>query len=334
VRLVRVAPLDREVSAIGFGCASLGSRISAANGSRAIAHALDLGLTWFDVAPSYGDGQAESLLGSALRGRRDKVVICTKFGIAPAAVPLAARLIRPLARRTVAAFPNLRRAVAKARPIGARAPIDPAAIEASVTRSLRLLRTDTIDVLAVHEPSPQDAANAAVFDVLRRLVERGLVRAVSIAGDPPSIEAAVRTDASIGIAQFPDTPLSNAAAILRERLPTPAPMFVTHGVFGSGLTQAFARLTAQQRAKIAELARRHGVDFLNTPDELLLRFAFSNNPDGVVVISMFDTGHIQRNIAGASSNPIPGFADAVRQGLASCEPTGGAVLASQDGAIS
>jgi aryl-alcohol dehydrogenase-like predicted oxidoreductase len=106
VRLVRIPKLDREVSAIGFGCASLGSRISAANGSRAIAHALDLGLTWFDVAPSYGDGQAESLLGSALRGRRDKVVICTKFGIAPAPVPLAARLIRPLARRAVAAFPG------------------------------------------------------------------------------------------------------------------------------------------------------------------------------------------------------------------------------------
>ena len=322
MRLVRVPKLDREVSAIGFGCASLGSRISAADGRRAIAHALDLGLTWFDVAPSYGDGQAESLLGSALRGRRDKVVICTKFGIAPPPVPLAARLIRPLARQAVAAFPGLRGAVAKARPIGARAPIDPAAIEASVTRSLRLLRTDTIDVLAIHEPSPQDAANPAIFDVLRRLVERGLVRAVSIAGDPPSIETAVRTDASIGIAQFPDTPLTHAAAILRERLPAPAPTFITHGVFGSGLSQAFARLTAQRRAKIAELARRHGVDFRNTPDDLLLRFAFSNNPDGVVIISMFDSSHIERNIVGARQNPIPGFADAVRQGLAACEPIG------------
>jgi aryl-alcohol dehydrogenase-like predicted oxidoreductase len=320
VRLVRVAPLDREVSAIGFGCASLGSRISAAKGRRAIAHALDLGLTWFDVAPSYGDGQAESLLGSALGGRRDKVVICTKFGIAPASVPLAARLIRPLARRAVAAFPGLRGAAAKARSIGVRAPIDPAAIEASVTRSLRRLRTDTIDVLAIHEPSPQDAANPAIFDVLRRLIERGLVRAVSVAGDPPSIEAAVRTDPSIRIAQFPDTPLTHAAAILRERLPAPAPMFVTHGVFGSGLTDAFARLTAQQRAKTAELAQRHGIDFPKTPGDPLLRFAFSNNPDGVVVISMFDASHIARNIAGSSLDPIPGFADAVRQGFASCGP--------------
>lgn len=316
MRMVRVPRLDRDVSAIGFGCASLGSRISAADGRRAIARALDLGLNWFDVAPSYGDGQAEALLGAALRGRRDRVVLCTKFGIAPAAVPLAARLLRPLARRTIAAFPQLRGVVARGRPIGQRAPIDPATIEASVTRSLRSLRTDYIDVLAVHEPTLQDAVNAKIFDVLRRLVERGLVRAVSIAGDPQSIEAAVRAGRPIDIAQFPDTPLTNAAGMLRASLPPPAPMFVTHGVFGSGLTQALAGLNAQQRAKLTALAERHGIDFLKSPNDLLLRFAFSNNPDGVVVISMFDTGHIERNLAGSRLTPIPDFADAVRRGLA------------------
>jgi aryl-alcohol dehydrogenase-like predicted oxidoreductase len=106
--VVRVPQLDRDVSAIGFGCASLGSRISAADGQRAIAGVLDLGVSWFDVAPPYGDGNAEALLGQALRGRRQNVVICTKFGIAPPQVPLAARLIRPLARQIVATFPSLR----------------------------------------------------------------------------------------------------------------------------------------------------------------------------------------------------------------------------------
>jgi aryl-alcohol dehydrogenase-like predicted oxidoreductase len=310
--VVRLPRLDRDVSAIGFGCASLGSRISAAHGRRAIAQALDLGLSWFDVAPSYGDGQAEALLGAALRGRRDKVVICTKFGIVPAPVRLAARVIRPLARRAVAAFPGLRRAVAGARPIGQRAPIDPRAIEASVTRSLRLLGTDYIDVLAVHEPTPQDAANTEIFDVLRRLVARGMVRALSIAGDPHSIDAAIRAHHAVDIVQFPDTPLTNAAATLRERLPAPTPMFVTHGVFGSGLTQAIANINAPQRAAIAALAEQHGIGF-SSPDDLLLRFAFSNNPDGVVIISMFGPAHIERNIRGACLPPIPGFARAVRQ---------------------
>lgn len=315
MRMVRVPRLGREASAIGFGCASLGSRISAADGRRAIAHALERGVSWFDVAPPYGDGQAEALLGQALRGVRDKVVICTKFGIAPAPVPLGARLLRPLARRAVAAFPSLRTAAAKARPLGQRAPIDAAAIEASVTRSLRLLGTDHVDVLAVHEPTLEDVANAAIFDVLSRLVERGLVRAIAIAGDPQSIEAAARAGRRIDIAQFPDTPFANAAASLRTRLPAPAPMFVTHGVFGSGLAPAVARLNGEQRAKITAVAERHRIDISSSPGDLLLHFAFANNPEGVVVVSMFDPHHIERNIVASRVTPIPGLADAVRQAL-------------------
>ncbi len=316
MREVRVPRLGRDVPAIGFGCASLGSRISGADGRRAIDHAIDLGLRWFDVAPPYGDGHAETLLGQTLRGRREKVIICTKFGIAPPRVSLPARLIRPAARQIVATFPAMRQIAAKARATGTRAPIDPTSIEASVTRSLRLLCTDYIDVLAVHEPTLGDAANAEIFDVLRRLVERGLVRTVSVAGDPESILAAACTQ-QIDIVQFPDTPLTNAAATLRARLATPPPMFVTHGVFGSGIAQAIARMNGPQRDRITTLAERHGIDLANSPHDLLLHFAFSNNPEGVVIISMFDTKHIERNIAFAGVPALPGFAAALREGLAS-----------------
>lgn len=92
-------------------------------------------------------------------------------------------------------------------------------------------------------------------------------------------------------------------------------MFVTHGVFGSGITNAVAGLNGQQRARLAALAESHGIDFLASPNDLLLRFAFSNNPEGVVIISMFNTKHIERNIAAAGLPPIPGFAAAVRDSL-------------------
>lgn len=316
MRMVRVPRLDREVSAIGFGCASLGSRISATDGRRAISRALDLGLNWFDAAPPYGDGNAEALLGQALRGQRDKVVICTKVGIDPPQVSLPARLIRPAARKVVAAFPSLRRAVSSARPTGTRAPIDPAAIEDSVTRSLRRLDTDYIDVLAVHEPTPQEAANAEIFHVLRRLVERGIVRAIAVAGEPASIEAAVSGGQPIDIAQFPDTPYMGAAAALRTSLPAPAPMFVTHGVFGSGIIQTLSGMNIERRASIIALAESHGIDFSRSPGDLLLRFAFSNNPGGVVIISMFDISHIEHNIAAASLPPAPALAAMLRENLA------------------
>lgn len=313
--MVRIPRLGRDASAIGFGCASLGSRISAADGRRAIARALDLGVSWFDVAPPYGDGHAEALLGRALRGRRDKVVICTKFGIAAPQLSLAARLIRPAARQAVATFPSLRRVASRARPTGTRAPIDPATIEATVTNSLRSLGTDHIDVLAMHDPAPGDAENDEIFVVLRRLIDKGYVRAVSIAGAPDSIIAAIRIGKPVDFAQFPDTPLANAAPRLRSRLPAP-PMFVTHGVFGSDAAEAIAALDGASRDRIVAIAGHHGIDASKATSDLLLPFAFSNNPNGVVIVSMFNPAHIERNIAAATAPPMPGFAAALRDALA------------------
>ena len=316
MRTIPAPPLNRHVPVLGFGCASLGSRISARDGNRAIAHAIDLGLSWFDVAPPYGDGHAEALLGRALREHRAKVVICTKFGIAPPQVPFAARLVRPLARRVVSAFPELRSAAARARPVGMRLPIEPKAIEASVIRSLRQLRTDYIDVLAVHEPSLDDAANGEIFDVLRRLIERGLVRAISVAGTAESLETVARNRQPIEIAQFPDTPFSNAAAALRALFPTPRPMFVTHGVFAGNVAQRLAHANGAQRARLKAVAERHGFELRAWPYDLLLRFAFANNSDGVVILSMFNPKHIEANIAAARLPPAPALAGEIRAALA------------------
>eukprot|EP01037_Dinobryon_pediforme_P038078 gene38078-45890_t len=132
MRRIYLAALNREVSVLGFGCASLGSRIAPAEGRRAIDMAIERGVSWFDVAPPYGDGAAEAILGAALAGRRDKVVICTKFGITAPQVSLSKRLLRPVARRIVAAFPGLRGAIRRGRPLGQRPPTDPAGIVASV----------------------------------------------------------------------------------------------------------------------------------------------------------------------------------------------------------
>jgi aryl-alcohol dehydrogenase-like predicted oxidoreductase len=311
VRQVRAAPLGRDVSALGFGCASLGSRISAADGRRAIGRALDLGVTWFDVAPPYGDGLAEGHLGDCLRGCRDRVVICSKFGIARPELSLAQRFVKPLARRLVAALPSARGLARRARPSPRISPIDPAAIELSVTESLRLLRTDYIDVLAIHEPSPHEAADPRIFDVLARLIDKGLVRAIAIAGAPESVEAAVTAGRPIDIAQFPDTPFSDAAPRLRGRLPAGLPMFVTHGVFGR--TEAMVRQSPRLGADWMAVAERYGLDSRGGIPAILSAFAFSSNSDGVVIVSTFSSAHLESNCAAASARPITGFAEEVRR---------------------
>ncbi|MGJ4996972.1 aldo/keto reductase [Bradyrhizobium sp. HKCCYLS3077] len=314
MRTVHIPQLDRRVSALGFGCASLGSRISPGAGRRAIARALELGVNWFDVAPAYGDGNAEALLGLALRDVRKNVVICTKFGIEPPQLGLPARLLRPLARSAVAAFPRLRLAASRARPIGTRAPIDPDRVDASVIRSLRRLKTDYIDVLALHEPSADDVSNPAIHDVLRRLLKRGIIRTVAVAGDPAVMAAARQSGLPVGIAQFPDTPFSNAANEVRRQLSGTASL-VTHGVFGSGIADRLAALSRSQQARLAEAAAAHGAP-VTTDSDLLLRFAFANNPDGVVVLSQFDVRHIAANVAAATQHPDPELAASIRAALA------------------
>ncbi len=71
-----------RVSALGFGCGNVGGlmiRGSAAERERAVARAAELGINYFDTAPSYGDGQSETNLGAALKTLRAPVYVGTKF---------------------------------------------------------------------------------------------------------------------------------------------------------------------------------------------------------------------------------------------------------------
>src|ERR1700738_5601236 len=79
----RLGKAGPEVSAIGLGCMSL-SRVYGTSGDEAgirlIHRAIELGVDHFDSSDMYGWGQNEELLGRALKGRRNDVVIATKFG--------------------------------------------------------------------------------------------------------------------------------------------------------------------------------------------------------------------------------------------------------------
>src|SRR5881275_958860 len=74
---------DLSVSVVGLGCNQFGRRVDA-DGARAIVDAaLDDGINFFDTADIYGRprGASEEYLGAALKGRRDDVIVATKFGM-------------------------------------------------------------------------------------------------------------------------------------------------------------------------------------------------------------------------------------------------------------
>ena len=81
MRLVPLGDSGLLVSRAGLGCNQLGSRLDPVKTRGVVAAALDAGIAHFDTADmSTGDGESERLLGEMLRGRRDQVVLATKFG--------------------------------------------------------------------------------------------------------------------------------------------------------------------------------------------------------------------------------------------------------------
>ncbi len=304
MRTVFVTGLGREVSALGFGCASLGSRYSESQGLRALHYAFERGISWYDVAPPYGDGEAEGILGKFLAGRRDRVTVCTKFGVPRPVVSPLLRLLKPLARTVAKTLPRWGSIKIKTKRIGSKDRLHAEHIEASVVESLRRLRTDYIDVLALDDPSPQDCTNEAVLRELRRIVQKGYVRCVAIAGAPEAIIAGARAPDLYKIAQLPENPFAQTVAGVKDALASDAKFFfVTHSVIGAGAHEHLSHLLVGDGGRLGSLASQLAYNPPFMASEMLLDYAFAANPDGVVLTSMFNQSHIDMNCARAARKP-------------------------------
>jgi len=146
MRTRRLGTDGPEVSAVGLGCNNFGMRVDL-EGTRAVVDAaLDAGITLLDTADIYGGkGGSESLLGEVLDGRRDRVVLATKFG-GDMGDGTEARGSRDYIRK-------------------------------AVEGSLQRLRTDYIDLYQYHTPDDVTPL-AETFGALDELVREGKVRYV------------------------------------------------------------------------------------------------------------------------------------------------------------
>jgi aryl-alcohol dehydrogenase-like predicted oxidoreductase len=171
----------------------------------ALESAFDHGVNVFDVARSYGYGEAEALLGEFLRGKRDRAVVITKFGIQSAPQSRWQRALKPIARRFLRNIPSLRRAVrsriaAEFHPDQFSIP----ALRASFEQSLRQLRTDHVDVLLAHAAPVSILQQDDLLAAMERLVSDGKVRVVGVSGDRALIDAALTMEApAVAALQFP-----------------------------------------------------------------------------------------------------------------------------------
>ena len=137
------------VTPVGIGCNAFGTRIDAEQTAAVVDAAIEHGVTFFDTADSYGRGSSEELLGAALGGRRDQVVIATKFGMDMGGVNGDDG-----GRRGTAAY-----------------------VRTAVEASLRRLGTDHIDLYQLHTPDPTTPLEETL-GAMNELVVEGKVRAI------------------------------------------------------------------------------------------------------------------------------------------------------------
>lgn len=164
-----------ETSALGLGCWAIGGpwtfdgrpagwgEVDDEESVRAIRRGLDLGVTLFDTADCYGCGHSERVLGRALDGRRDEVVIVTKFGNV---------------------FDEATRS-------GGGSDVSPGYVRAACDASLRRLGTDRIDVYLIHGGVETPDELPPVIEVLEELVAAGKLRAYGTSVSDPAVVRAM-----------------------------------------------------------------------------------------------------------------------------------------------
>jgi aryl-alcohol dehydrogenase-like predicted oxidoreductase len=152
MKIRQLGNVGPKVSAIGLGCMPMSGIYGSASDTDSVTvinRALDVGINLLDTADVYGEGHNEELVGRAIRGRRDEVVLATKFGMVRAA-----------------GHPDT---------FNSR----PEYVRAACERSLKRLDTDHIDLYQQHRVDPETPIEETV-GALKELVDEGKVRFIGL----------------------------------------------------------------------------------------------------------------------------------------------------------
>ncbi len=169
-----------SASVVGLGCNNFGGRLDEAATKSVVDAALEAGVDFFDTADTYGQTQSETFLGRVLRGRRERVVLATKFGSKVADGKQGAR---------------------------------PDYVKQALHDSLRRLQTDHVDLYQLHRPDPETPI-ADTLGALAELVAEGSVREIGCSNFTAEQIAEAEAAVAAGAPRF--VSVQNELSLLRR----------------------------------------------------------------------------------------------------------------------
>lgn len=291
-----------RVAEIGFGAWAIGGQQEGARRSygptddgvslAALERAWELGGNFIDTADAYGVGHSETLIGRFLAGRRDRVIVATKFGHFPFADP---------ARR----LPT------------------PANIRFCLEESLRRLGTDYIDLYQCHECPLAIARAHDVAGTMEKLRAEGKIRHAGISvygatqirqvarGEFGAVFSTIQESYNVTTLLFREALHEAAAAglgiIVREPLGNGLLSGRWTGREGWDPRHARGIRTSDQTAMRVEFARRVG-EFLPAPGrslvQALIRFSLQDVPSSVVIPGCKTPAQVEENFGATGSPPL------------------------------
>jgi aryl-alcohol dehydrogenase-like predicted oxidoreductase len=306
-----------SVSEIGFGGSRIGGVFADKNSSKetlnVLRKALDSGITFYDTADMYAQGESESLIGMAFRGRREQVILATKGGYCLPARRNIIKRIKPLVRPIVQAL-GLQRAKLSAGISGTLSQdFSPSHLTKALETSLKRLQTDYVDLYQLHSPRApflQSAAFGAALETLEKLKGQGKLRFYGVATEVPEDAPLCLSAPGIASVQL-GFGLLDLEALEQGTLATAKARglaIIARGCFGGGLlkddldgTLLRASTPKWQRIlALRSLSQSTGRSLL----DMALQFCRGTAAVSVTLLGMRTENHLRENLRYFESCPL------------------------------
>ena len=284
-----------STSKLGFGCAPIMGRVGKKKSLYALDMSYGLGVRHFDIARSYGYGEAEGVLGQFIHKKREKLTITTKFGINPPKNQKLLSIIKPVVRMVIENFPTMGSKIPyKSFPTISSGLFSKEYAKKSLENSLRELKTDYVDLLMLHDCNSESDLSEDLLTFLELLIKEGKIKDWGLATELKTIEELLPVlDIKPGVIQYESNLWCSKKVLNNDLLKINS---ILHSPFGG----------AKRRSSVNELCFNNLIISWGERENLEINYKkisnyfleaaifLSNN--SIVLCSMFGKTHIQSNI--------------------------------------